>query len=112
MERTPYEQIKTLFLDVGGTLVGIDFEKVCVALESQGIFCEASQLQRAEAAARPGVSANFQQFRQKQGLQIPELFLTKIFVQLPDHLTFGHMCFPVCGKVWTRCNRLDFNLSL
>ena len=42
MEKVPYEQIKTLFLDVGGTLVGIDFEKVCVALESQGIFCEAS----------------------------------------------------------------------
>ncbi len=84
MNHIPYDHITTLFLDVGGTLVGINYDRVRSALETQGIACKTSQIQRAEAAARPIVSANFQQFRQKQGLQIPELFLTTIFTQLPD----------------------------
>ena len=83
MNQIPYKQIKTLFLDVGGTLITINYEWVCTELKKLGIFCEVSALQRAEAAARPIVSAQFQEFRQKRGLEIPELFLTKVFNQLP-----------------------------
>ena len=51
-----YREIDTLFLDVGGTLVSIDYEWVCEELSRFGVRCTLEQLQRAEAAARPIVS--------------------------------------------------------
>jgi len=86
MNKIPYKQLETLFLDVGGTLIAINFDWVCSELEKRGISCEASELQRAEAAARPIISAQRDKFQQRRGLEIPELFLTKIFNQLPAEL--------------------------
>jgi HAD superfamily hydrolase (TIGR01509 family) len=51
-----YREIDTLFLDVGGTLVSIDYAWVCKELGQLGVHCTLEQLQRAEAAARPLVS--------------------------------------------------------
>lgn len=52
----PYGDVDTLFLDVGNTLVSIDFPWVAGELGERGIACTPEELERAEAAARPIVS--------------------------------------------------------
>jgi HAD superfamily hydrolase (TIGR01509 family) len=56
----PYHAIDTLFLDAGNTLVSIDFDWIARELAARGVPCAAAALRRAEAAARPGVSARLQ----------------------------------------------------
>jgi HAD superfamily hydrolase (TIGR01509 family) len=53
----PYESIETLFLDVGNTLVSIDFDWIERELSMRNIECTAQRLRRAEAAARPLLSS-------------------------------------------------------
>lgn len=52
----PYQQIDTIFLDVGNTLISIDFEWVAAELAARRLACAPEALRRAEAAARPGYS--------------------------------------------------------
>ena len=52
----PYADINTVFLDVGNTLISIDFDRVAVELTVRQRPCEPAALRRAEAAARPGYS--------------------------------------------------------
>ena len=56
MNAIPYADLDTLFLDVGNTLITMDFAWVREKLAAQGIRCDAATLHRAEAAARPLVS--------------------------------------------------------
>jgi hypothetical protein len=56
MAAVPYAQIDTVFLDVGNTLISIDFEWVAAELAARNVVCDAESLRRAEAAARPGYS--------------------------------------------------------
>lgn len=53
----PWEEISTLFLDVGNTLMSIHFERVAREVSARGLGCSAEELRRAEAAARPALSA-------------------------------------------------------
>lgn len=48
-----YAQFDTVFLDVGNTLISIDFDWVATELASLGFPTTAETLRRAEAAARP-----------------------------------------------------------
>jgi putative hydrolase of the HAD superfamily len=50
------KHIDTLFLDVGNTLISIDFDWVATELAQRGHACGAAALLRAEAAARPAYS--------------------------------------------------------
>lgn len=52
----PFDRIETLFLDIGNTLVSIDFDKVVGALASHGVTVDIQALRRAEAASRPVIS--------------------------------------------------------
>jgi putative hydrolase of the HAD superfamily len=52
----PYGEIDTVFLDVGNTLISIDFDRVAAELTARRLPCEPDALRRAEAAARPGYS--------------------------------------------------------
>lgn len=52
----PYDDLDTIFLDVGNTLISIDFEWVATELNARGVPATADALRRAEAAARPGYS--------------------------------------------------------
>jgi len=56
MRPIPFADIDTVFLDVGNTLITMDFVWVREKLAAQGIHCDVSTLHRAEAAARPLVS--------------------------------------------------------
>ncbi|SPD71830.1 putative Haloacid dehalogenase-like hydrolase domain-containing protein 3 [uncultured Desulfobacterium sp.] len=62
MNSTFYSQINTLFLDVGNTLVAMDFPWIAKELAYLGIACQARELQRAEAAARPIISDGFKRW--------------------------------------------------
>jgi len=55
----PYRSLETLFLDVGNTLVSMDFGWVRAELAAVGIACTAEELRRAEAAGRPHFSAAY-----------------------------------------------------
>ena len=52
----PYGDIDAVFLDVGNTLISIDFDRVASELTARQLPCEPGSLRRAEAAARPGYS--------------------------------------------------------
>jgi len=52
----PYAEIDTLFLDVGNTLISIDFDRVSTELATRAFHCGPEALRRAEATARPGYS--------------------------------------------------------
>lgn len=56
MEPVPFGDIDTVFLDVGNTLISIDFDRVAAELSVRRFLCEPDALRRAEAAARPGYS--------------------------------------------------------
>jgi FMN phosphatase YigB (HAD superfamily) len=49
----PYGEIDTVFLDVGNTLISIDFDWVARELSARHAPCVAEALRRAEAKARP-----------------------------------------------------------
>lgn len=55
-DSVPYADIDTVFLDVGNTLISIDFDRIATELTARRLPCEAGSLRRAEAAARPGYS--------------------------------------------------------
>ena len=52
IQRIPYRSVQTLFLDVGNTLVSMDFEWIRCELNRHGVVCSVEKLQRAEAIAR------------------------------------------------------------
>lgn len=52
----PYAQIDTVFLDVGNTLISIDFDWVAAELTARGFATDGQTLRRVEAAARPAFS--------------------------------------------------------
>lgn len=90
MGMIPYQQLRTIFLDVGGTLVAINFDWICAELRQHGIECEPAALQRAEAAARPVISSQVNDFLNKPGAAIAELFLIRAFEQLPSGIFADH----------------------
>ncbi len=54
--RVPFENIDTIFFDVGNTLVSIDFDWISDELVKRGVVAAPESVRRAEAAARPSVS--------------------------------------------------------
>ncbi|MBI4880454.1 MAG: HAD family hydrolase [Planctomycetes bacterium] len=53
----PYAALEILFLDVGNTVLSMDFDLLCAELRERGARIEVAALRRAEARARPIVSA-------------------------------------------------------
>ena len=59
----PYEDLKTIFLDAGNTMVSMDYEWLKDELMRCGVSCELQELRRAEAAARPMVSSELERLK-------------------------------------------------
>ena len=53
----PYGEIRTLSLDVGNTLISIDFPRISSELQARGFEVSPKDLRRAEAASRPTFSS-------------------------------------------------------
>ena len=86
MEQIPYAQFNTIFLDVGGTLISINFDWVCAELQHRGILANTEQLQRAESAARPIVSATLHAAGAKRSFNVSEFYLSTMINHLPPGL--------------------------
>jgi putative hydrolase of the HAD superfamily len=78
----PYEEIDTLFLDAGNTLVSVDFGWVRQELRALGIEAEVESLRRAEAAARPAVSEAVTESRRTEGRVQFEFYLRSVLERL------------------------------
>lgn len=89
MKKIPYEDIQTLFLDVGNTLISMNFDWVCSELHKLGIACEPRILQRAEAAARPIISVQADKFKENGGAERYERYLKIVLAQLPEEVLSG-----------------------
>jgi len=64
----PWSDIETVFFDVGNTLVSIDFDWVTAELRERGVETRPDAVRRAEAAARPRVSAGIANRDEKETL--------------------------------------------
>ena len=78
----PYEQIDTIFLDVGNTLISIDFDWIAAELCARGFACEPAAVRRAEAAARPGYSQRLFVDGVEPGTDLFLTYLTAMFERL------------------------------
>ena len=82
----PYAELGTVFLDAGNTLISIDFEWVARELGARGAACDAASLERAEAAARPRVSAALVRRGSTEGEDAFSFYLRVVLEQLPGDL--------------------------
>jgi putative hydrolase of the HAD superfamily len=78
----PFPDIETVFLDVGNTLVSMDYVWIRDELAGAGVAVELDRLMRAEAAARPAVSGAVSGKVSTEGLGTFELYLTTILTNL------------------------------
>lgn len=78
----PYDHIDTVFLDVGNTLISIDFDWIADELCARGFACEPAALRRAEAAARPGYSHRLFVDGVEAGTDLFLTYLTTMFERL------------------------------
>lgn len=79
----PFAQIDTIFLDVGNTLISIDFEWVASELGARDVMCAADALRRAEAAARPSYSRKLFVEGVPAGTDLFRAYLTSIVERVP-----------------------------
>ena len=83
--RLPLAALETLFLDAGNTLISIDFAIVADALATHAVHAEPAEIARAEAAARPALSAFLARGASQQGADTHFSFLRNVL----DHLAAG-----------------------
>jgi HAD superfamily hydrolase (TIGR01662 family) len=86
MKIIPYAELDTIFLDVGNTLISMDFAWVTEELAAQGVYCEVQALRRAEAAARPIVSKGLAR-RTTEGQDAFRFYLGTVLSCLPGTAT-------------------------
>ena len=71
----PFGKIETVFLDVGNTLVSMDYSWIRDELGGLGVHVTLEAIMRAEAAARPIISAAIEQDASTEGTPIFTLYL-------------------------------------
>lgn len=81
--RIPWGDIETLFLDAGNTLISIDFAWVSALLGECGIAAAPETLARAEAAARPSLSAWLDGDRSTESEDSFRFYLRNVLERLP-----------------------------
>jgi len=86
MTEIDYNKIAVLFLDVGNTLISIDYAWVSKELRERGIQCDAKTLQRAEAAARPEISSQVKKIKNDPSSDERVFYFTKILEKLPSSI--------------------------
>lgn len=78
----PWAEIDTVFFDVGNTLLSIDFDWVSAELSQRGLRASPEALRRAEARARPRVSAGIVHREQKESQDSFTFYLGLVLGQL------------------------------
>lgn len=85
----PFAEIDTVFFDVGNTLVSIDFDWVSEELAARGIAASPTAVRRAEAAARPRVSAGIANRDDKETLETFAFYLGLVLRELEAGRALG-----------------------
>lgn len=85
--RLPLAALETLFLDAGNTLISIDFAIVADELARHGVRCAPAEIARAEAAARPKLSAWLAGGASQQAENTHFSFLKNVLDHLPESRT-------------------------
>jgi HAD superfamily hydrolase (TIGR01509 family) len=83
MKKIPYEQIETLFLDAGNTIVSMDFRWIAGELDKRGVHTTLKALRRAEAASRPFTSKQLSQLKSTELAQFFFFYLRTMLGSLP-----------------------------
>ena len=83
----PWSELETISFDAGNTFLSMDFDRVAAVTADLGLVCSGSQLERAEAAARPALSAALAEGRSTEGGSAFRFYLEAILYGLA----------PACG---------------
>lgn len=78
----PYAQLETVFLDVGNTLIAMDYAWIRDELAKRGVDVPLETVQRAEAASRPAISQAIAGKLSTEGLSTFELYLKTLVTKL------------------------------
>lgn len=78
----PYSQLRTLFLDVGNTLVSMNYHWILAELRKLGLDTDLAHVMRAEAASRPAVSRAVSGEASTEGHSVFSLYLRTLIEQL------------------------------
>ena len=79
----PWGDLDTIFFDAGNTFLSMDFDRIAAAAADLGLDCSGTQLERAEAAARPAISAALSGGRSTEGGSAFRFYLEAILDRLP-----------------------------
>ncbi|MXW01797.1 MAG: HAD family hydrolase [Holophagales bacterium] len=79
----PWAELDTIFFDAGNTFLSMDFDRVAAVAASLGVACSGRQLERAEAAARPVLSAALAERRTTEGGGAFRFYLRATLERLP-----------------------------
>lgn len=82
----PFESLETIFLDVGNTLISMDYTWIRDELARRGIDARTDEVHRAEAAARPAISRALGETGSTEGKSTFTLYLETLLqnLGLPD----------------------------
>jgi HAD superfamily hydrolase (TIGR01509 family) len=78
----PYNEIETVFLDAGNTLLSMDYKWIKKELEGIGIHCEIDELKRAEAAARPMLSSALEKLKSTEDKKTSIFYMGSLLKKL------------------------------
>ncbi len=79
----PWAELDTIFFDAGNTFLSMDFDRVAAAAAGLGVECSGRQLERAEAASRPALSAALAERRTTEGGGAFRFYLGAMLERLP-----------------------------
>ncbi len=89
----PYANIDTVFLDVGDTLISMDFDSIAAELSARGVASDAATVRRAEAAARPRYSRRMFIEGMPAGTNVFRALLTEMVGGLPAAARLARAAF-------------------
>ena len=73
-----FEKLKTIFIDAGNTLISMDLSWVADELKRCSIYCTVDELHRAEASARPIVSAAISRLKSTENRDTSSFYIRSI----------------------------------
>ena len=85
----PWSEVDTVFFDAGNTFLSMDFDRVAEVAADLGFHFSGSELERAEAAARPAISAALAEGRSTEGGSAFRLYLEEMLRYLPPSCRDG-----------------------
>lgn len=87
-KKISFEKLKTIFIDAGNTLISMDLSWFSSELKQFSIDCTENELYRAEASARPIVSAEVSRLKSTENKEISILYIKNILDGLQAATSF------------------------